>query len=177
MEENLSVVYLLVLIGLLGSLGLFVVRQVLKTRRVERTLNELQNTVKQGKGTAKEYYALASIYLDKKLYSQAITLLQKALKNSEDVEDENKALMYNALGFAYAAQDQVDLAIRNYKDAIKCAPDYVTAFNNLGNAYEKKQLLTPALEAYQQALAIDGTNTVAKRRVESLQKRLPVKAA
>lgn len=46
--------------------------------------------------------------------------------------------MYNALGFAYFSQEQYDIAIRNYKEAIKLYPEYTIALNNLGNVYEKK---------------------------------------
>ena len=109
----------------------------------------------------------------KKLYSQAILQLQKALKAKDLKEDENKALVYNALGFAYAAQEQYDLAIRQYKEALKLTPDYTTAWSNLGFSYEKKGLDAPALEAYQEVLQRDANNAVAKKRSESLQKRLP----
>jgi tetratricopeptide (TPR) repeat protein len=122
------------------------------------------------KGTAQEYYELGSIYLDKKVFAQAIALFQKALK-SEDLPETESALIYNALGFAYFAQEQYDLAIRNYKDALKADPNYVTALNNLGHAYERKQLSGPALEAYEQALKVDPDNATAKRRAESLRKR------
>lgn len=81
-------------------------------------------------------------------------------------------MLYNALGFSYFAQEQYDLAIRQYKEALKLDPSYVTAFNNLGHAYERKQLATQALEVYEQALTLDPNNSTAKRRAESLQKRV-----
>ena len=45
------------------------------------------------------------------------------------------------MGYAYFAQEQYDLAIRNYKEATKLYPEYVTALNNLANVYEKKQMI------------------------------------
>ncbi len=48
------------------------------------------------------------------------------------------AKIYNALGFAYFTQEQYDIAIRQYKEALKIDPNYVIAYNNLGHAYEKK---------------------------------------
>lgn len=170
-QELLPIFYLSILILLLGGLGVFLFRQVLKTRRVETTFSNLQNKLQKEKGTAKEYYELGSLYLDKKLYVQAAQLLQKALKVEEDIEPENQALVYNALGFAYFAQEQYDLAIRQYKAALKEVPDYVTALNNLANVYEKKQMTAKALETYEAALKIEANNKTAKKRAESLRKR------
>jgi tetratricopeptide (TPR) repeat protein len=172
MNDNLPVIYLSVLLGLLVLTAIFVFSQILKTRRVENTFARLQKKLKQEKGTAKEYYELGSIYLDKKLFVQSINLFQKALKIGEKTEPENKALIYNALGYAYFAQEQYDLAIRNYKEALKLYPDYLIALNNLGNVYERKQLTSQALETYEEALKYDPKNTTAKRRAELLRKRL-----
>ncbi|BAW96958.1 TPR domain containing protein [[Synechococcus] sp. NIES-970] len=170
-QEFLPVFYLSILVALLGGLAFFLFRQVLKTRRVENTFSNLQAQLKDGKGTAKEYYELGSLYLDKKLYVQAAQLLQKALKVDDELEPENQALIYNALGYAYFAQEQYDLAIRQYKAALKELPDYVTALNNLANIYEKKQMTAKALETYELALQAEPENKTAKKRAESLRKR------
>lgn len=174
MESNLPVVYLSILLILLAGLAIFILQQVFKSRRLENTLNKLQKKLTSGKGTAQEYYQLGSIYLDKKLYVQSLGLFQKSLKASEndEIEPENLALVYNAIGFAYFAQEQYDLAIRNYKEALKYYPDYVIALNNLGNVYEKKQMITKAIETYEQTLKIEANNRVAQRRLDSLNKRL-----
>lgn len=166
------VVYLGLLVGLLSIAAIFLFRQVWRTRGVESRLSTLQAQLQQGKGTAREHYELGSIFLDKRLFSQAIAEFQKALKSKTVEGQENMALLYNALGYAYAAQEQFDLAIRNYKEALELVPEYVTALNNLGFAYEKKQLIGTALEAYEAALKAEPNNTTAKRRAESLRKRL-----
>ena len=171
-DSSLPVIYLTVLVVLLSIAAWFLLRQILRTRRTEGTLAKLQAKLTKGKGTAQEYYELGGILLDKKLYSQAIAQFQKALKSKDLAGEENIALIYNALGFSYAAQEQFDLAIKQYKEALELQPEYPTALNNLGFAYEKKQLTAPALEAYEQALKIDPKNATAKRRMESLRKRL-----
>jgi tetratricopeptide (TPR) repeat protein len=171
-DSILPIIYLSVLVALLLGAGVLLFRQIIKTRRIETTFNRLQNKLANEKGTAKDYYGLGSIYLDKQLYSQAIQLFQKALKSKDLEGAENIAVTLNALGFTYAAQEQYDLAIRHYKDALDKKPDYVTALNNLGFAYEKKQLMTQALEVYEETLKYDPKNTVAQRRVTSLRKRL-----
>jgi tetratricopeptide (TPR) repeat protein len=171
-ERKLAVGYLGILVVLLLVGGIFLFRQIFRTRRIETTFTRLQNKLSQGKGTAKEHYELGGIFLDKRLYTQAIAQFQKALKSKDLDGGENEAVIYNAMGFSYAAQEQFDLAIRQYKEALDRVPDYVTALNNLGFAYEKKQLTAQALETYEAALNCEPKNSTAKRRVESLRKRL-----
>lgn len=170
-NEILPIFYLSLLLVLLGAAAVAIVRQIFKTRKIETALSRLQKKLKEGQGTTQEYYELGSIYLDKKLYMQAINQFQKALK-AEDAESENLAPIYNALGFAYFSQEQYDVAIRNYKEALKLDPDYVTALNNLGHVYEKKKLTSQALEMYEESLKHAPNNPTAKRRAESLRRRL-----
>ena len=170
MDNNLAVIYLSILVGLLALAGVSVFRQIFKTRRVESSFSRLRKKLEKEKGTTQEYYELASIYSEKKLYTQAIALFQKALKAAEEESEENIAPIYNGLGYAYFAQEQYDLAIRQYKEALKYKSDYVTAMNNLGHAYEKKKLNSQALEIYEEALKIAPNNTTAKRRAESLRR-------
>lgn len=175
MENTLPIIYLSVLLVLLGGAGWLVVRQVLRTRKVETTLSRLEKKLKKERGTVQEYYELGSIYSDKKMFAQAIVLLQKSLKGV-DAEEENLAPVHNALGFAYFAQEQYDIAIREYKEAIKQDPGYVTALNNLGHVYERKKLTVQALQTYEEALKYEPDNAIAKRRAESLRKRLVTSA-
>lgn len=141
------------------------------------TLGRLQKKLTKEKGTAQEYYELGSLLLDKKLFSQASMYLQQALKALDDEEEYNAPLIYNALGFTYFAQEQYDLAIKQYKEALKVEPGYVTAYNNLGHSYERKQLMKQALESYDQALKLEPGNATAKRRAESLRKRMVTSAS
>lgn len=169
---NYLVVYLGILLALLSVAAFFVVRQVWVTRRIEKTLSDLQSKLTKQKGSAVEYYELGSILLDKKLYAQSVIYLKKALKELSDEEAENAILVHNALGYAYFAQEQFDAAIRQYNEALKVNPGYVTALNNLAHAYERKQLMPQALETYEKSLASEPANETAKRRAASLRKRL-----
>ncbi|WP_414581954.1 tetratricopeptide repeat protein [Scytonema sp. PCC 10023] len=170
MDNNLAIIYLSIFVGLLLIASVSVFRQVLKSRKMESTMSRLRKKLTKEKGTSQEYYELASIYSEKKLFSQAITIFQKAIKAAEEEGEENVAYIYNGLGYAYFGQEQYDLAIRNYKEALKSKPDYVTALNNLGHAYERKKLNAQALEAYEEALKLQPTNTTAKRRSDSLRR-------
>lgn len=172
MDSNLPIIYLLIFLTLLSGAAWFVVREILKTRKIETTLARLESKLTTEKGTAQEYYELGSIYLDKKLYAQAISLFQKALKSKDLEVEADQAVIYNALGFAYFSQENYDLAIRQYKEAIKLRPDYVTAINNLGHAYERKKLTAQALEMYEEVFKYDPNNATAKRRADSLRKRI-----
>jgi len=171
MKNSLPIVYLLTLLVLLGFAGWTIIRQVLKTRKIENAISRIEKKLKNDRGTVQEYYELGSIYADKKMFAQSIGLFQKALKGS-DMDEENLAPVHNALGFAYFAQEQYDMAIREYKEAIKLDPGYVTALNNLGHVYERKKLTNQALQAYEEALKYEPNNATAKRRAESLRKRL-----
>jgi tetratricopeptide (TPR) repeat protein len=76
------------------------------------------------------------------------------------------------MGYAYFAQEQYDIAIRQYKEALKLYPEYVVALNNLGNVYEKKQMIVKAVETYKEVLQYEPDNKTAQTRIESLEKRL-----
>lgn len=77
MDQSLVSIYLIILLGLLGVAAVFIFRQVLKTRKVEKNLSQLQEKLSKSKGTTQEYFEMGSILLSKKLYSQAASLLQK----------------------------------------------------------------------------------------------------
>lgn len=172
MNENLPIAYISALLAILVFAALYILREVIKTRKQESTFSRLQDKLKKEKGTAEEYYELGSLYLDKKLFVQSITLLEKALKVDKQLPVENQALIHNAMGYAYFAQEQYDIAIRQYKEALKLYPEYVIAFNNLGNVYEKKQMIVKAVETYREALEYDPENKTAQQRLNSLEKRL-----
>lgn len=180
MDSNLAVFYLAILLVLLAGAGFAIFRQIFRTRRLETTLARLQKKLTKEKGTAQEYYELGGIYLNKKLFAQAIAAFQKALKATEsdsEQNEENVASIYNGLGYAYFLQDQYDLAIRNYKEALQLNPNYIKALNNLGHAYERKNLTTQALQTYEQVLQSEPENSTAKRRAESLRKRVAPSAS
>lgn len=192
MDNSLATLYLTLFLVLLCFAGWFVFRQVLRTRKKELTISKLESKFKKDPGTVEEYFELGSIYLQKKLFVQAVTQLKKALKAAEDEigtlpaeEDDAEATdstpiieplapLYNALGYAYFGQEQFDLAIRNYKEALKCKTDYLVAKNNLAHAYERKKLMRQALDTYDEVLSQDPKNDTAKRRSRSLRKQVAV---
>lgn len=172
MNDNLPIYYIATLLVILVIAAIVVLKEVIKTRLSENTFSKLQKKLKSTKGTAEDYYQLGSLYVDKKLFVQSIGLFEKALKAEKELPPENAALIHNAMGYSYYAQEQYDIAIRKYKEALKLYPEYVVGLNNLGNVYEKKQLIAQAVEVYEEALKYEPENKTAKRRSESLKKRL-----
>ena len=80
--------------------------------------------------------------------------------------------VYNALGFAYFNMEKNDLAVEHYQKAVELQPGYVTAWNNLGDAFERKKSWNDALRAYEEALSYAPSNKVAKSRSDSMRTRL-----
>jgi tetratricopeptide (TPR) repeat protein len=172
MDSSLAVWYLAVLLVLLAGVSWFIFGQVFKTRRTESALNRLQSRLSKTKGTTQEHFELGSLYLSKNLAVPALQQFQMALKAAEVEQEPTLAPIYNAMGYANFVQEQFDLAIRYYKDALKLNEGYVTALNNLGHAYERKNLVALALESYEQVLKREPQNPTAKRRATSLRKRV-----
>ncbi|MCJ8280043.1 MAG: tetratricopeptide repeat protein [Rivularia sp. ALOHA_DT_140] len=176
MNNDLATIYLAILVAILFIAVISIFRQILKSRKLEGSFSKLRKKLKKEAGSVGEYYQLGSIYSQKKLYNQAINLFKKAIKAAEALEEKDSetedyiTLTYNGLGYAYFAQEQYDLAIRNYKEALKRQPEYVTALNNIAHAYERKKLNSQALESYEKVLELDSKNAVAKRRAESLRR-------
>lgn len=168
MDSVLAIAYLSTLITIVGVISLLVFRQIAKNRKLEGVISDLQPKLQKEKGEPQEYYQLGSVYLRKKLYAKAISEFQKALKAGGGEIPE----IYNGLGYAYFSQEQYDLAIKNYKQATDLNPEYVFALNNLAHTYERKKLVPQALEVYDKVLAIEPKNETAKRRANSLRKRI-----
>lgn len=66
----------------------------------------------------------------------------------------------------------MDAALEQYKKAVALQPGYVTAWNNLGDAYERKKAYGDALAAYREVLTYAPDNKVAQARADYCQTRL-----
>ena len=171
MDSILPQAYLIGLSGLLVVVAVLVGRQLLKVRRDEANLIKLEKGGADSSTDAAKLYELASVQLRKRLYPQATSTLRKALKQLDNEPSEAKALIANALGFALAAQEDFESAVRHYKTALKAKPDYPVAINNL--AFAKQRLLQDdeASSLYEEVLTIDPNNQTAKRQLRQLNKK------
>ena len=164
--------YLLGLVGLLTIAAVVVGRQLLRVRRDESRLVELERSGTAQSRQAADLYELGSVQLRKRLYPQAAATLKQALKRLGDEPDEARALIQNALGFALAAQKDYEGASKHYKLALKAKPDYPVALNNLAFAQDKLLNIEEALKLYRQTLELEPTNTTALKAVKKLEKRV-----
>jgi tetratricopeptide (TPR) repeat protein len=80
--------------------------------------------------------------------------------------------VYNALGVSYILDGKLDKGIKQFEAAVKLQPGYVTAWNNLGDAYEKKKDLKSALKAFEEVLLFDPNNKVARPRRDALKDKV-----
>jgi tetratricopeptide (TPR) repeat protein len=171
LETPVQLIYLLTLLGFLVVGAYLVVRQVLIRRDLEESAKVLGERIRSGSEDSEDLFQLGVILLRKKLYTQACKNLEKAKKNWGG-DPEELAQVHNALGFAYFNMQKTDIAIREYKQAVEKQPGYVTALNNLGDAYEKAKQFKEALDAYQEALNYAPNNKVASSRADALRARV-----
>ncbi|KAL5995266.1 Tetratricopeptide repeat domain-containing protein pyg7, chloroplastic [Asimina triloba] len=72
----------------------------------------------------------------------------------------------------YIRDGKLEKGISQFEKAVKLQPGYVTAWNNLGDAYEKKKDLRAALKAFEEVLLFDPNNKVARPRRDALRERV-----
>lgn len=89
-----------------------------------------------------------------------------------DGEEAELAQVHNALGFCYFNMEKSEAAVAEYRLAVALQPGYVTAWNNLGDALEKRKAWAEALQAYQEALSYAPNNKVALSRSEFCRTRV-----
>lgn len=171
LETPVQLIYLSTLLGFLVVGAFLVVRQVLIRRELEEAAKVLGERIRVGEASAEDYFELGVILLRKKLFTQATKNLEKAKKGWEG-ESIELAQVHNALGYAYFNMERLEAAVTEYKAAVELQPGYVTAWNNLGDAYEKLKMYRPAMEAYQEALSYAPDNQVARARADYCKTRL-----
>jgi tetratricopeptide (TPR) repeat protein len=169
-ELGIQLSYLLLLLGLLGAGTFFVIRQVLVRRELDLSAKELQEQVRSGDASATEYFELGAVMLRRKFYPAATKYLLQAIEKW-DGDDQDLAQVYNALGVCYVRDGKLEKGITQFETAVRLQPGYVTAWNNLGDAYENKKDYKSALKAFEEVLLFDPNNKVARPRRDTLKER------
>lgn len=82
-------------------------------------------------------------------YSLSHQLIQRALAIKVNIPEAH----FN-LGNVLFSQNQLDKAVKSFKEAIKLNPDYVDAYNNLGTALRTLGIFDEAQNVYESALKI-----------------------
>lgn len=78
-----------------------------------------------------------------------------ALLGSADVPVSRRAEVLNNRAIAQTRKHEADLALRDYDEAIKLAPDYANALFNRGVLYLEKQKYGSAIADFNHALALE----------------------
>jgi len=127
--------------------------------------------VRSGDASATEFFELGAVMLRRKFYPAAIKYLLQAIEKW-DGDDQDLAQVYNALGVSYVRDGKLDKGIAQFETAVKLQPGYVTAWNNLGDAYEQKNELNSALKAFEEVLLFDPNNRLARPRRDALKDKV-----
>ncbi|GLT58766.1 hypothetical protein SLA2020_316340 [Shorea laevis] len=170
-ELGIQLSYLLLLLGLLGAGTFFVIRQVLVRRELDLSAKELQEQVRSGDASATGLFELGAVMLRRKFYPAATKYLLEAIEKW-DGDEQDLAQVYNALGVSYMRDGKLEKGISQFETAVKLQPGYVTAWNNLGDAYEQKKDYKSALRAFEEVLLFDPNNKVARPRRDALKDRV-----
>lgn len=171
LETPIQLIYLLTLLAFLAGGAFLVVRQVLIRRELDEGAKQLGERIRTGDANCEDYFELGVILTRKRLYTQATKNLEKA-KKVWDGEGSELAQVHNALGFCYMNMERVDESISEFRKAVELQPGYVTAWNNLGDAYERNKSWKSALESYKEALSYAPDNMIAKQRSEFVGNRV-----
>lgn len=78
------------------------------------------------------------------------------------------------MGVTYVLDGKVEKGIKEFENAVKLQPGYVTAWNNLGDAYEKKKDFKSALKAFEEVMLFDPNNKVARPRLDAMKEKVKV---
>lgn len=167
-DLGIQLIYLLLLLGLLGAGTYYVIRQVLVRRELDLSAKELQEQVRSGDASATELFELGAVMLRRKFYPAATKFLLQAI-DKWDGESQDLAQVYNALGVSYVRDGKLEKGIAQFEKAVNIQPGYVTAWNNLGDAYESKKEYPSALKAFEEVLLFDPNNKIARPRRDSLK--------
>ena len=110
---------------------------------------------------------LARFYLKEKKCAQAIKYYKKIVSLAP-----KEAGSYDNLGYAYAACNDLDAAIKNYRIALRYDRDDDEIYANMGEAYEKKGLYQEALKAYTNAYELNPESAKAAQKIPKLKIKL-----
>jgi len=163
--------YLIILFVVLIIISVFVFRQFLRTRKEESNLVKFEQKGLASLTKASELYEFGSIQIKKRLYPEATKTFLKAIESYENEPNEAKAIIENALGFSYAAQNEFKKGISHYNSAIKFLPEYTVALNNLASAQQRLLEYDLAYTTYKKVLTIDPNNKTAIKKSKELEKR------
>lgn len=116
-------------------------------------------------------FNLAKIYIDKKLYEQALTILESLIKDLPDDLQNQKALslFQNTLGTIYYFINSDAKAIEQYESVLKTTQDFYQAYYNIGLIYEKTNKLKQAKKNFLKVIELNSVFSDAYYHLAVLQ--------
>lgn len=123
--------------------------------KIESLLVWVEEFVKEYPQNSVPHLLKGDVYTRLKKYDEAIN----ELNITEELEPT--FLVYSAKGMVYAFQNNYDLAIKNFTQAIKVNPNSADVYNNRGIAYYCQGDCELALNDFEQAIKRNSTFTLA----------------
>ena len=115
------------------------------------------------------YYSLGDIFYKNEKYDKTIEILKTGI--SKGCEE---AAIYNNIGAAYDALNDLDEAGNYFKQAIRMNSRYIPAYVNLANLYFNQKEFQQALDTCQEVLILYPDLEDARNCLEKAQKELGI---
>ncbi len=109
--------------------------------------------VKPVEGNPDSHYLLATYYLERGLYKEALAEFRKVIAISPDY-----VKAYNGMGISYDHLEDHGRAVEAFQTALKLDPRSTFIYNNLGYSYMLQGNLDAAISAFEAVIAFRGGN-------------------
>ena len=111
------------------------------TGAFDESIRAYSKAIELDQGCEQSYRNLASIYVSRERYDEAVSLLQKGIEHLEETTD--KALLWNRLGEIYQKLDDADNALTSYRKAVELNPDNTSFQDNLAKVEKDSTPIIP----------------------------------
>ena len=124
----------------------------------------LKNAIKISPDSFAAHANLGNIYIDRKLWPEAMREFQEAVRI-----DDTQAESRRNLGFVCMQMGKIDKAISELSAAVRIAPGYAVAYYNLAEAYSIKGLKGEAIWNYRKFLQMSDPERDLSWRLKAMQ--------
>ena len=124
--------------------------------------------------TSSEYYIRGLDFLNNGDFDRAIEDFKASLKNEPDNRNTKNKLFwaYCGRGNVYRKNNELDLAIQEYTEAIQLLPDHPTAYSSRAMTYDMKGESEKAIADWEVVLKFQPDDETTKELIEIARKEL-----